>query len=55
MSKVKKILGNWVLLNLFIAIVLVALIFIGVNVALKVFTEHNKTVEVPDMVGCSYV
>ena len=55
MNKVKKILGNWVLLNLFIAIVLVALIYIGVNVGLKVFTEHNKTVEVPDMVGCSYL
>ncbi|MGM9788020.1 MAG: PASTA domain-containing protein [Candidatus Cryptobacteroides sp.] len=55
MSKVKKILGNWVVVNLFIAIVLIALIFIGVNVGLKVFTEHNKTVKVPDMLGCSYL
>lgn len=55
MSKVKKILGNWVLVNLFIALVILALIFVGVNVGLKVFTEHDKTVEVPDLVGCSYL
>lgn len=53
MNVFKKIFGNWVVLNLLIAAVLACAIFFGVRYGLRSFTQHNKTVEVPDLVGKS--
>lgn len=49
-----SIFKNWAVKNLLIAAALVVAIFVGVNVGLKVFTRHDKSIEVPDLVGKSY-
>ncbi len=51
MNIIKKLLGNWIVRNLFLAVLIVAVILFGVNIGLEKFTQHNDTVKVPDMVG----
>lgn len=53
MSFLKKVFSNWVVRNLLIALLVLVFLLVGVNVALKSFTQHDKTVEVPDFVGKS--
>lgn len=53
MNVFKKIFGNWVVINLLIAVVLGVALFYGGRYGLRAFTRHNKMVEVPDLVGKS--
>ena len=53
MSTKKNFSGAWIIKNLFLAAVVVCAILLGVNIGLNAFTDHNKTVEVPDFVGFS--
>ena len=39
---------NWIVKNLLMAVVLVATLFIVVNIYLNLATHHNKEIEVPD-------
>lgn len=53
MSKEKKKSGLWVITNLLGAAVFVCVVLFAVNKGLKIFTEHNDSVEVPDLIGKS--
>ena len=44
----RGLLSNWIVRNLLLAVVLVAALFIVVNIFLNVVTNHNKEIEVPD-------
>ena len=44
----KKILSNWIVRNLLLAVVFVAGIVLVVNIVLGILTQHGKTVAVPD-------
>lgn len=43
--------NSWIWKNLLLAAGLVLLIFLVVNLSLKLFTQHNQSVSVPDFVG----
>lgn len=43
--------NSWIWKNLLLASALVLLVFVAVNLSLKIFTQHNRTVTVPDFVG----
>ncbi len=51
MNFIKKLWGNWIVRNLFLAVLFVTAIISGVSIGLKKFTQHDDTVKVPDMVG----
>ncbi len=53
MNIIKKLWTNWIVRNLFLAVVVVLLILTGVSIGLKKFTQHDVSVKVPDMVGMS--
>ena len=44
----KGILGNWIVRNLLLAVLFVALLIGGASLALTLVTQHNREVEVPD-------
>lgn len=51
---IRKILGNWVVRNLILAaLFLLGLAFI-VNLFLGIITQHNRTVDVPDMTNLTF-
>lgn len=51
MNILKKIYSNWVVKNLFWAIVFIVVVLGGVSLGLSIYTQHNNTVSVPDLVG----
>lgn len=54
MSKVKKaFLGGWIVRNLLLGVLFVALLAAGVSIFLSVRTRHGKEVTVPDMTNLS--
>lgn len=48
---VKNILGNWIIKNLLIALVVVLVLAVGANFFLGYVTKHNQELMVPDLTG----
>lgn len=49
-----KILSNWIIRNILLAVVFVAALLIIVNILLSITTQHNKEITVPDFTNMSY-
>ena len=46
-------MGKWILKNLILALVYIAVLVAGVTIGLAFFTNHNKEIEVPDFTTLS--
>ncbi|MBO7118324.1 MAG: PASTA domain-containing protein [Bacteroidales bacterium] len=46
-------MGKWILKNLILALVYIAVLIAGVTIGLAFFTNHNKEIEVPDFTTLS--
>ena len=51
--KIKDFFTNWIVKNVFLAIVFVLVLVFSVNALLAVGTRHNKEITVPDFSGMS--
>lgn len=50
----KDFFGNWIVKNLILAVLFIVGLVLIVNILLAVLTQHNKTVEVPDMTNLTF-
>lgn len=51
---VKDILNNWIVKNLLLAVAFLLGLAVLVNLTLSIITQHNKTVDVPDMTNLTF-
>ena len=52
---VKNILSHWIVKNLFLAVLFVAVLVTAVSLILSVSTRHNEEIQVPDFKNLSFV
>lgn len=50
----KDILGNWIVRNLILAVVFVAVLVTAISISLSLVTHHNQEIEVPDFTNMTY-
>ncbi len=46
-----KLLGNWIVRNLLLALLIIAVLLTAAMIGLNVGTRHNKEIVVPDLRG----
>lgn len=52
--EIKKYLWNWITRNILLAIAIVLAVAFGANLLLKVITNHNEEITVPDLTGMTH-